>query len=54
MLVYMILHMLTVKRLVSGLHVRARNAKDSVGGIDSTLHWVIVVEAVIDRRDVLL
>ena len=54
MLVYLILHMLTVKRLVSGLHVRARNAKDSIGGIGSTLHWVIVVEAVIDRWDVLL
>ena len=54
MLVYLILHMLTVKRLVSGLHVRARNAKDSIGGIGSTLSWVIIVEAVKGWHDVLL
>ena len=46
--------MLTVKGLISGLHVRTSNAKDSIGGIGSTLPWVIIVEAVKGWHDILL
>ena len=55
LLVHMlILQMMTVKGLIGGLHVRAGNAKDSIGGIDSTLTRVIIVETVIDWHDIFL
>ena len=46
--------MMTVKGLVRRLHIRAGNAKDSIGGINSTLTRVIIVETIIYRHNVLL
>ena len=55
LLVYMlILQMMTVKGLVRRLHIWAGNAKDSIGGINSTLTRVIIVETIIYRHNVLL